>query len=73
MDIKVQNRTLKAGQLNVTQETYDDIVLQQLREVWTKYGTLDEIWFDGGLVLLTKVYLFINISMFYILLDIQRL
>jgi hypothetical protein len=22
-----------------------------LREVWTRYGALDEIWFDGGLVL----------------------
>ncbi|CAF4400930.1 unnamed protein product [Rotaria sp. Silwood2] len=44
----VQNRTLKPGQLNVTQKTYDNIVLQQLRELWTNYGTLDEIWFDGG-------------------------
>jgi hypothetical protein len=26
-------------------------VVQQLRELWTKYGTLDEIWFDGGLAL----------------------
>jgi hypothetical protein len=50
IDIQVQNRTLKPGQLNVTQETYDDIVLQQLREIWTRYGTLDEIWFDGGSV-----------------------
>ncbi len=49
--IKVQNRTLKPGQLNVTQETYDSVVLQQLRELWTKYGILNEIWFDGGLVL----------------------
>jgi hypothetical protein len=71
--IKVQNHTLQPGQLNVTQETYDSVVLQQLRELWTKYGTLDEIWFDGGLVLLTKVYLFINISVFYVLLDIHRL
>jgi len=59
--------------MNITQETYENIVLQQLREVWSRYGTLDEIWFDGGLVLLTKFYLFINISMFYVLLDIQRL
>ena len=49
-DIKVQNRTLQPGQLNITQQTYDTIVLQQLRELWTKYGSLDEIWFDGGLV-----------------------
>jgi hypothetical protein len=25
-----------------------------LREVWTRYGALDEIWFDGGLVLNEK-------------------
>ncbi|CAF1178087.1 unnamed protein product [Adineta steineri] len=44
----VQNNTLQPGQLNVIQETYNNIVLQQLRELWTKYGTLKEIWFDGG-------------------------
>ena len=48
--MKVQNRTLEPGQLNVTQETYDNVVLQQLNELWTKYGRLDEIWFDGGFV-----------------------
>ena len=36
--------------MNITQETYDNIVLQQLREIWTRYGSLDEIWFDGGSV-----------------------
>lgn len=45
---QVQNDTLKTGQLNVTQQTYDDIVRQQLRELWTNYGKLEEIWFDGG-------------------------
>jgi hypothetical protein len=49
-NIQVQNRPLQPGQLNVTQETYDSIVLQQLREIWTRYGSLDEIWFDGGSV-----------------------
>lgn len=44
----MQNDTLKEGQLNITQETYDNIVLQQLRELWTNYGKLEEIWFDGG-------------------------
>ncbi len=48
---QVQNRTLQPGQLNITQETYENLVLQQLREIWTRYGTLDEIWFDGGSVL----------------------
>jgi len=44
----VINDTLGPGQLSITQQTYDNIVLQQLREVWTRYGSLDEIWFDGG-------------------------
>ncbi|CAF3638879.1 unnamed protein product, partial [Rotaria sordida] len=44
----IQNRTLKPGQINITQETYNSIVLQQLREIWSRYGSLDEIWFDGG-------------------------
>ena len=45
---QVQNQTLAPGQLNITQSTYDAIVLQQLREIWSRYGRLDEIWFDGG-------------------------
>jgi alpha-L-fucosidase len=51
IDIKVLNNKTQPGQLNITQETYDTIVLQQLREIWSNYGTLDEIWFDGGLVI----------------------
>ena len=47
---KVQNDTIKEGQLNITQATYNGIVLRQLRELWTNYGNLDEIWFDGGFV-----------------------
>ena len=65
MNIKVQNRTLKPGQLNITQETYDYIVIEQLRELWTKYGSLDEIWFDGGSVLSRKDCSLINICFFF--------
>lgn len=36
------------GQIPITQETYESIVLQQLEELWTNYGSLLEIWFDGG-------------------------
>ena len=31
--------TLQPGQMNITQETYENIVLQQLREIWTRYGS----------------------------------
>jgi len=44
----VQNGTLQPGQVRVTQELYNRIVLEQLTELWTRYGSLTEIWFDGG-------------------------
>ncbi len=62
-NIQVKNRTLQPGQVNITQQTYDNIVLQQLREIWTRYGDLDEIWFDGGSVLRRKIYSITNVSM----------
>lgn len=30
------------------QVRYNEMVLQQLRELWTRYGEWFEIWFDGG-------------------------
>ena len=44
----VVQKTLHPGQVNVSQELYGKIVLAQMRELWTKYGELSEIWFDGG-------------------------
>jgi alpha-L-fucosidase len=32
----------------VAQQRYNDIVMRQLTELWTNYGPLFEIWFDGG-------------------------
>lgn len=34
----------------VTQAQYNAIVETQLRELWTNYGPLFEIWFDGGVL-----------------------
>lgn len=30
------------------QQRYNEIVIQQLTELWTQYGPVFEIWFDGG-------------------------
>jgi alpha-L-fucosidase len=40
--------TLAPGQVAVTQAEYASLVLQQLAELWSRYGDLAEIWFDGG-------------------------
>ena len=36
------------GQVIVTQDQYTKIILANLRQQWTDYGELAEIWFDGG-------------------------
>lgn len=45
---EARNGSLSNGQVGITTETYTDIVLAQLRELWTENGELTEIWFDGG-------------------------
>jgi len=32
------------------QKEYNEMVLQQLTELWTDYGKIFEIWFDGGVI-----------------------
>lgn len=34
----------------VKQQAYNQMVLKQLTELWTNYGKLFEIWFDGGVL-----------------------
>ena len=34
----------------VRQEAYNELVMKQLTELWTNYGKLFEIWFDGGVL-----------------------
>eukprot|EP00939_MAST-03C_sp_MAST-3C-sp1_P000548 g548.t1 len=36
------------GQYNVTQTEFEEIAFAQVSELWTNYGNLSEIWFDGG-------------------------
>lgn len=36
------------GQAVVTQDQYTKILLANLRQLWTDYGELAEVWFDGG-------------------------
>lgn len=45
---KVQNTSLLPGQIKVTAEEYASIALSQVTELWSNYGELTEIWFDGG-------------------------
>ena len=44
----VKNTTLVPGQAKVSQDLYGRIVLAQMKELWSNYGQLTEIWFDGG-------------------------
>lgn len=37
------NATWSPGEIRITNETYDEIVIAQLTELWTKYGTLTEV------------------------------
>lgn len=38
----------KVEDVREAQEKYNNMVLTQLRELWTRYGDVFEIWFDGG-------------------------
>lgn len=44
----VLDTPLSPGQVAITNSTYDEIVFDQLTELWSSYGEMTEIWFDGG-------------------------
>ncbi len=48
--LHVKNPGLVQEGAPVTQEEYNKIVTQQLTELWSNYGELFEIWFDGGVL-----------------------
>ena len=51
MEGKVLNDSkLYPGQVNVSQDLYNKIVLAQMAELWSNYGELSELWFDGGCI-----------------------
>eukprot|EP00494_Astrolonche_serrata_P028436 UN28702 len=39
---------LQPNQINVTQEQFENIAFNHLKELWQNYGNLTEIWLDGG-------------------------
>eukprot|EP00041_Stephanoeca_diplocostata_P039734 m.1637621 g.1637621 ORF g.1637621 m.1637621 type:complete len:471 (+) comp25984_c0_seq1:180-1592(+) len=42
-------KNLLPGQINVTQDEFEDISVAAVTELWSKFGDLTEIWFDGGI------------------------
>jgi alpha-L-fucosidase len=42
-------KTLLPGQVQVTQDQFENISIAAVTELWTNYGDLAEIWFDGGI------------------------
>jgi alpha-L-fucosidase len=44
----VQPGPLLPGQLNVTQQEFEDFAFDSVSELWSAFGSLTEIWFDGG-------------------------
>lgn len=37
-----------SGQACISQEQFEALALAQVKELWTRFGDLTEIWLDGG-------------------------
>lgn len=48
--LRVDNPGLVVSKDPAEQKRYNEIVIQQLTELWSNYGELFEIWFDGGVL-----------------------
>ena len=47
--LKVLNFKVQPGS-SVTQTQYNKLIEQEVTELWTQYGPLFEVWFDGGIL-----------------------
>lgn len=48
--MEVENPGRVVGGTEEDNQKYNEIVMQQLTELWTDYGPLSEVWFDGGVI-----------------------
>ncbi|EGD82141.1 hypothetical protein PTSG_02815 [Salpingoeca rosetta] len=48
IDFKPAGALLPGQVVNVTDKEYNTLVFEHVRELWSRYGNLTEIWFDHG-------------------------
>ena len=48
--LRVDNPGKVVSGIPAEQQKYNDIVKMQLTELWSEYGSLSEVWFDGGVL-----------------------
>lgn len=50
------NATWSAGEIRISNETYDEIVIAQLTELWTNYGELTEVSYESANATLNRFF-----------------